>query len=157
VRAAFKMVKDEAVSEDIVQEVIFKYLQKEGSISIKVKLSTYLHRAVTNQAIDYLRKEKRVVSLPLEDLQITEEEIVKTEEQEYLERRVKLALAELPEKCKEVFIMAKIQDMKYKEIAEELGISIKTVENQMGKAFKMLREKLKDTGKPFYSLLMFLT
>lgn len=151
------MVKDEAVSEDIVQEVIFKYLQKESSISIQVKLSTYLNRAVTNQAIDYLRKEKKVVNLPIEDLQIAEEETVKTEEQEYLERRVKLALAELPDKCKEVFIMAKIQDMKYKEIAEELGISIKTVENQMGKAFKMLREKLKDTGKPFYSLLMLLT
>jgi len=151
------MVKDEAVSEDIVQEVILKYLKKENSISIKVKLSTYLHRAVTNQAIDYLRKEKRVVKLPIEDQQLAEEETVKTEEQEYLERRVKLALAELPEKCKEVFIMAKIQDMKYKEIAEELGISIKTVENQMGKAFKMLREKLKDTGKPFYSLLMLLT
>ena len=151
------MVKDEAVSEDIVQEVIFKYLQKEGSISIQVKLSTYLHRAVTNQAIDYLRKEKKVVILPIEDLQVAEEETIKTQEQEYLERRAKMALAELPEKCKEVFIMAKIQDMKYKEIAEELGISIKTVENQMGKAFKMLREKLKDTGKPLYSLLMFLT
>tara|TARA_B100000809_G_C14805623_1_gene411910 strand:+ start:80 stop:535 length:456 start_codon:yes stop_codon:yes gene_type:complete len=151
------MVKDEAVSEDIVQEVIFKYLQKESSISIQVKLSTYLHRAVTNQAIDYLRKEKKVVILPIEDLQVAEEETIKTQEQEYLERRAKMALAELPEKCKEVFIMAKIQDMKYKEIAEELGISIKTVENQMGKAFKMLREKLKDTGKPLYSLLMFLT
>ena len=151
------MVKDEVIAEDIVQEVILKYLKKENSISIKVKLSTYLHRAVTNQAIDYLRKEKRVVKLPIEDQQLAEEETVKTEEQEYLERRVKLALAELPEKCKEVFIMAKIQDMKYKEIAEELGISIKTVENQMGKAFKMLREKLKDTGKSFYSLLMLLT
>jgi RNA polymerase sigma-70 factor (ECF subfamily) len=151
------MVKDEAVSEDIVQEVILKYLKKEESISIKVKLSTYLHRAVTNQAIDYLRKEKKIVRLSIEDQQLHEEETIKTEEQEYLERRVKLALAELPEKCKEVFIMAKIQDMKYKEIAEELGVSIKTVENQMGKAFKMLREKLKDTGKPFYSLLMFLT
>jgi RNA polymerase sigma-70 factor (ECF subfamily) len=157
VRAAFKMVKDEAVSEDLVQEVILKYLKKEESISIKVKLSTYLHRAVTNQAIDYLRKEKKIVRLSIEDQQLHEEETIKTEEQEYLERRVKLALAELPEKCKEVFIMAKIQDMKYKEIAEELGVSIKTVENQMGKAFKMLREKLKDTGKPFYSLLMFLT
>jgi RNA polymerase sigma-70 factor (ECF subfamily) len=151
------MVKDEVVSEDIVQEVILKYLKKESSISIKVKLSTYLHRAVTNQTIDYLRKEKKAVRLDIEDLQIAEEETIKTQEQEYLERRAKMALAELPEKCKEVFIMAKIQDMKYKEIAEELGISIKTVENQMGKAFKMLREKLKDTGKPFYSLLMLLT
>jgi RNA polymerase sigma-70 factor (ECF subfamily) len=151
------MVEDEVVSEDIVQEVILKYLKKEESISIKVKLSTYLHRAVTNQAIDYLRKEKKIVWLSIEDQQLPEEETIKTEEQEYLERRVKLALAELPKKCKEVFIMAKIQDMKYKEIAEELGISIKTVENQMGKAFKMLREKLKDTGKPFYSLLMLLT
>ena len=136
------MVKDEAVSEDIVQEVIFKYLQKESSISIQVKLSTYLNRAVTNQAIDYLRKEKKVVNLPIEDLQIAEEETVKTEEQEYLERRVKLALAELPDKCKEVFIMAKIQDMKYKEIAEELGIGLETTKWHMKEARKRLKALL---------------
>ena len=67
-------MKDEAVAEDVVQEVILKYLKIEDSISLKVKLSTYLHRAVINQALDHLRKDKKITALPLTEKTDMEEE-----------------------------------------------------------------------------------
>jgi RNA polymerase sigma-70 factor (ECF subfamily) len=61
-----------------------------------------------------------------------------------LEAKVQDALNELPEQCRTIFQMSRFEELKYREIADELGISVKTVENQMGKALKILREKLAD-------------
>jgi RNA polymerase sigma-70 factor (ECF subfamily) len=69
-----------------------------------------------------------------------------------LENKFREALNELPEQCRTVFQLSRFEDMKYKEIADKLDISVKTVENHMGKALKLLRTKLVD----FLPLLLIL-
>jgi RNA polymerase sigma-70 factor (ECF subfamily) len=61
-----------------------------------------------------------------------------------LQQKVSIALNELPQQCRTIFQMSRFGEMKYQEIADELGISIKTVEAQMGKALKVMRKKLAD-------------
>jgi RNA polymerase sigma-70 factor (ECF subfamily) len=61
-----------------------------------------------------------------------------------LERRLQTAINELPEQCRTIFQMSRFEELRYLDIAERLGISVKTVENQMGKALKTLRVKLID-------------
>jgi RNA polymerase sigma-70 factor (ECF subfamily) len=61
-----------------------------------------------------------------------------------LEERLYTALNELPEQCRTIFQLSRFEEMRYREIADQLGISVKTVENQMGKALRLLREKLSD-------------
>jgi len=61
-----------------------------------------------------------------------------------LEYRIKMALEELPEQCRIVFKLSRFEELKYAEIAEQLNISVKTVENHMGKALRIMREQLKD-------------
>jgi len=78
-----------------------------------------------------------------------------------LATRIEHAMAQLPEQCRIVFKMSRFEELKYAEIASRLGISIKTVENQMGKALKIMREHLKDylvitlliAGAKYYALV----
>lgn len=157
-KAAYRIVKDETIMEDIVQDVFYKFLQRKNDISIKAKLSTYLYRAVVNESIDYLRKNNKVVKVPIQPvhLSLSDDNDQDENHSENIETKVKLAVSELPEKCREIFIMSKIQGLKYQKIANELGISIKTVENQMGKAFKILREKLKNNAENSIPLILLL-
>ena len=69
-----------------------------------------------------------------------------------LETRLRLALCELPQQCRTVFQLSRFEELKYREIADRMGISVKTVENQMGKALRILRQKLKG----FLTLAIFL-
>jgi len=61
-----------------------------------------------------------------------------------LEKKLETALRELPEQCRTIFQLSRFEDLKYKEIADKLGLSVKTIENQMGKALRLLRLKLVD-------------
>jgi RNA polymerase sigma-70 factor (ECF subfamily) len=70
-----------------------------------------------------------------------------------LEQRLEKALRELPEQCRTIFQLSRFDELKYKEIADKLGLSVKTVENQMGKALRLLRLKLVDF-LPFISILL---
>jgi RNA polymerase sigma-70 factor (ECF subfamily) len=63
---------------------------------------------------------------------------------EELQERIDLALAKIPPQCRQVFVMSRFEELKYSEIAEQLGISVKTVENQMGKALRIMRHELAD-------------
>lgn len=158
VKVAYKFTKDETIAEDIVQDVFLKVLQKNNSTVLRAKLSTYLYRAVINESIDYLRKNNKTVKEPLHDVHMASFNNEEPNEVywEYMETRVKLAVSELPEKCREIFIMSKIQGLKYQEIANELEISIKTVENQMGKAYKILRDKLKSDNENYHKFTLLL-
>lgn len=156
VKAAYKFTKDEAIAEDIVQDVFLKVLQKNKTTPLRAKLSTYLYRAVVNESIDYLRKNNKVIKVSIQPIHLSlfENNDPNENHLELMEIKVKLAIAELPKKCREIFIMSKIQGLKYQEIANELGISIKTVENQMGKAYKMLRNKLKNDSVNDYKFTL---
>jgi RNA polymerase sigma-70 factor (family 1) len=135
---SFLLTKDKESSAEIVQDFFVKLWENHSKLDIKATKS-YLFRSIHNNTIKYLRKETKFESLMADHPeQLTE--ITDLELSEKLEK----SLNELPPKCKEIFILSRIDKLKHNEIAEKLGISTKTVEVQIRKANIILREKLKE-------------
>ena len=140
---ANKLLKDLDEAEEIVQETFYKIWEKREQLEITISFKAYVFRAVHNACLNYLKHQK-VRKAYADHVEANHEEAANHDpaEQNELEQHVVEALDALPEKCREVFELSRFEGLKYKEIAERLEISEKTVENQMGKAFKILREKL---------------
>lgn len=138
---AYQYVMDQFIAEDIVQETFIKFWENNRSDLPDKEAGYYLTRAVKNNSISYLRKKVEHVSLydntgSVDELADDDEtEQMNREKMEQLER----AIQQLPPRCKEVFLLCKIEQQKYKDIARMLNISVKTVENQMTKAIAFLR------------------
>lgn len=142
---ALRIVDDADIAEDLVQDAFMKawlYIKNGGEIE---KISPFMYRTVRNICLSYLRDRQEM----LDESNIPEvrEEAIDTS---FRDARIWRAIDGLPEKCREVFLMSKRDGLANEEIAEELGISIKTVKNQMTKAFSRLREALSDGHKPFF-------
>jgi RNA polymerase sigma-70 factor (ECF subfamily) len=103
----------------------------------------YLFRAVRNTSLNML-KHKKVESNFAQHELLTSQRSVEPLGTHELEDRISQALEKLPEQCRIVFKMSRFEELKYAEIADELNISVKTVENQIGKALKIMREQLRD-------------
>ncbi len=142
---ALKYVKDKELAEEIVQEMFTNIWDKAQDVSIQTSIQSYLFGAVRNACLNYLKHQK-VKMAYAEQVKFSSntQDLSDTLEFDELKRRLEGALDRLPEKCREVFEMSRFDGLKYKEIATELNISQKTVENQMGKALKILREELGD-------------
>lgn len=132
-----RMIKDIDAAQDVVQESFIRAWQSmHGSEATEiVDFKAYMYRVVRNVAVNYLRQSMDYVEVDKEAEEISEEDVDTSERDARLWR----AIDGLPEKCREVLIMSKRDGMKNQEIAEELGISVKTVENQLAKAMKRLR------------------
>lgn len=132
------------VVEDMVQEVFLSLWENKETIEITY-IKTYLFQSARNKMLNQLRNEKnRSILLEIwfeEQLQnnLSEEDRFNTDK---LLQSTSKAIQNLPPKCKEIFILNKIESLPYKKIAEAKGISIKTVENQIGIALKKIREHL---------------
>ncbi len=136
--AAHYLNGDIAASEDIVQDCFVKLWQQEAKRDITDKRA-FLYSTVRNACIDTLRRQHpEMTSIDPSDLEevISDEEAVDRSEQE---AKVWEIIDALPDRCREVFLMAKRDGMTYNEIAEALNISVKTVEHQISKAMKKLR------------------
>lgn len=142
---ALRMVEDADTAEDMVQEAFVKawnYVDADGEIE---NFSGFMYRTVRNVCLSYLRNKKEFLDdshLP----EVSEEDI----DTSLRDARIWNAIDALPEKCREIFLMSKRDGLSNEEIAEELDISIKTVKNQMTKAFSRLRDALSDGHKPFF-------
>jgi RNA polymerase sigma-70 factor (ECF subfamily) len=139
------ILKEETYAEEIVQQVFFKLWERAENISITSSVAAYLYRAVHNESLNHLKHQKVKNAHRLHvaySMKDAAEAAPKTLQAKELERRIQLALNELPEQCRTIFQMSRFEEMKYREIAEQLRISVKTVENQIGKALKILREQL---------------
>ncbi len=139
---ALRMVNDDSASEDIVQEVMLTIWKKREQIKIESSLKAYLYRCVTNRSLNYLRDKRNQVE-EIEDKYMDvsadiEEKIYFSETQEMIMEHVN----KLSPRCRQVFIMNRLGQMKYKEIAAELEISVKTVEHHIAKGLHILRESL---------------
>lgn len=152
---AFTILKDEDEAEEMVQQVFFKLWERSDQLSFSGPVAGYLYRAVHNESLNFLKHQKvkdshrlHVAYRMKNKAEQPQGRVVKKE----LEEKFREALNELPEQCRTVFQLSRFEDMKYKEIADKLDISIKTVENHMGKALKLLRTKLVD----FLTLLIIL-
>ena len=138
---AYQYVEDSDTSEDIVQEMFGKLWNKADGIDIRTNLKSYLFGAVRNACLNFLRHQK-VVESHESDLGDREVQQIAFLEMDELQGKVDEALAQLPEKRRQIFELSRFEEKKYHEIAEELDISIKTVETQMSRALKVMREML---------------
>lgn len=143
---AITMLKDEDAAEGMVQNVFLKLWERRERLSFSGSLQAYLYGAVYHECLNNLRHQKVKVNHQLHiAYQMKDNEGTgKSMELLDLKEKLKQAMNELPEKCRTVFQLSRFEELKYQEIADRLGISIKTVENQMGKALKVLRLKLVD-------------
>ena len=141
---AFKIVNRKDLAEDVVQEVFVQIWQKRENIKLKASIKNYLFQSTRNKAIEILRKKKLENDYKEHELSLkTEAYEIEEEANNYmLKERLKRSIRQLPPKCQEIFVMSKMNGLTYAEIAEELDLSVKTVENQMGRALKLLREML---------------
>lgn len=143
---AFSFTKDAILAEDLVCEVFMKIWERRAALDIETSVKSYLYRAVSNQCIDYFRKTyvKKVVFTDMLP-NISDEHnpsVASIPETKELSQAIELAIKGLPKQCGLIFRMSKEYGLKYQEIADRLNISIKTVETQMGRAFKALRIEL---------------
>ena len=144
---AFTILRDEVEAEEMVQQVFFKLWERNENLSLSGPVSAYLYRAVHNESLNYLKHQKVRSNHQLHiaySMKNEAEHPAKKIMAGELEKKIHSALNDLPEQCRTIFQMSRFDEMKYREIADKLGISVKTVENQMGKALKLLREKLVD-------------
>ncbi|MDR1201718.1 MAG: RNA polymerase sigma-70 factor [Tannerellaceae bacterium] len=151
---ACEYVISEDDAEDIIQDIFLELYEKFHLLENRVNIVAYVFTAIKNRCIDHLRhkiveqetarrmQEEHFLTLRMkfDSLEILEENLFN---EENLEEIITKALNTLPERCRNIFIKHKIEKKKRKEIAEELNISPKTVENQLTIAYRKLHEKLK--------------
>ena len=147
---ANKFLNDLVESEEVVQEVFFRIWQNREKLQMGIDIQPYIFRSVQNVCLNFL-KHKKVANEYSEILQLLYKEGAECDYSGYekmivreLEVKINIAIDGLPDECRKIFLMNRNDGLKYSEIAEQLGISVKTVETQISRALKKLREELKD-------------
>ncbi|MFA8436568.1 MAG: RNA polymerase sigma-70 factor [Marinifilaceae bacterium] len=140
-------VNEESIAEEIVHELFIWLWEKRDRLTIHTSLKSYLFSSVRNRCFNFKRDHKSMTSLDdsfdeLEGEVLQEISEYEQLDMDQLQNMVKEAIAELPPKCREIFLLSRESGLSYAEIAEELSVSRKTVENQMGIALKRLKERL---------------
>lgn len=143
-KVIYRIIPDEQIAEDLSQEVFFEVWKKRQRLSIKTSLRAYLKRAALNKALNYIRDEKIDFrnAPPKEGLASNNTTITQQLAADNLQQEIDDAIDSLPEKCRLVFVLSRFEELSYQQIADQLNISIKTVENQISKALKLLRQAL---------------
>lgn len=145
VRFAIEFVKDQDAAEDLVQEVFVKIWERKENISITTGIKPYLFMSVKNHCLNKLKAEQRNAFLHddyAEDNRFVTHHTDQSTDTIDLAQHIKLALEKLPPRCALIFKLSRFEDKSYKEIAESLELSVKTVEAQMGKALSIMRSQL---------------
>ena len=143
-RYSNKFIMDTNACEDIVQAVFIKFWDKRKSININSSLKSYLYTSVRNACFDYIKRE---VNYDMQELDAVEN--VSTPDfnnynydYKILEDNIAQSIQNLPKKCKIIFELSRYSKLSYAEISEELGISKKTIENQINIALKRIRKNI---------------
>jgi RNA polymerase sigma-70 factor (ECF subfamily) len=144
---AYTFIQDRDDAEEIVQNTFLSIWEKRDGLNIQTSVKSYLYAMVRNAALNAIKHVKVKTAYAAMEMAVAEssvEAVSRVVVANELERRISLALEKLPTQCKAVFMLSRFEDKKYAEIAEELQISIKTVENHMGKALRIMREELQE-------------
>ena len=152
---AYSFLSDQDQCEDLVQDIFLKIWNTPPIINTSI--SSYLYRAVKNACINHMKKTVQQSMLPIEEVEDPIDspfELNREENLSNIRAKVERAIASLPPRCREVFIMRRNMQMSYDEISEHLDISKKTIENQMNVAIKKLRSQLSKTDLLIYFFLL---
>jgi RNA polymerase sigma-70 factor, ECF subfamily len=152
---ACSILKDNDLAEEAVQSVFCKIWERRAQLRVQTSLRAYLYGSVYHECVNWIRQERH--------RKIHRRHVLHSNGQgggdhaagrmdhaagktqlSQLEQRLQQALDELPDQCRAIFQLSRFGELKYREIAEQLGLSVKTVEAQVSKALKLLREKLAD-------------
>lgn len=142
---AWRILDDQSEAEDLVQEVFVRLWQNKHDLDISRSLNAFLYQSVKNACLNQI-KHRKVKLAYAQNFKATSEvstqnTIIETSE---LKALIELNINKLPPERRKIFIMSRKEGMKHKEIADELGISVKTVDNQIAKALKYFRQVLQD-------------
>lgn len=146
-RYAWSILEDQDTAEEIVQDVFVKLWENRTTIEIQLAIRPYLFKSVHNRCLNLIRHLKvrkdhqESVLLQQDDNHSSVHAQVEVKE---LKVRIEQAMEKLPPECRKVFRLSRFDELSYKEIAQCLDISVKTVENQMGKALRIMRVELAD-------------
>lgn len=144
-RFCYKLVRDAIIAEELTQEVFIYLWEKKDHIDISTSLKSYLYSAIKNKSINYIKYElpKQRALVDLTDTLLSgSTEIHEPGETLRLKKKIKVAIDHLPDKCRQIFLLSRYGGLTYREIADEMDLSLKTIENQMSIALKKLRESL---------------
>lgn len=145
---AFSILKDEPAAEEIVQNLFLRLWERKGKLEEQLSIKAYLYKSVYHDSLNYIRHQKVRSRYTEYAIYNSKDKLMQdasaTTELGELQRNIDKALNELPQQCRTIFQMSRFEELKYREIATQLNISVKTVENQMGKALRILRSKLTD-------------
>ncbi len=146
-RYANSFLTDRDEAEEVVQSSFLSIWEKRSVIMITTSLKAYLYQAIRNRCLNVIKHEKvkkqhiqHETVMRVNHHQATSDAVLSNE----LEQKIYVAMQALPEQCRLVFKLSRFEELKYQEIADQLEISVKTVENQIGKALKIMREQLRD-------------
>ena len=144
---ALSLVKDKDEAEEVVQNVFFNIWNKRTALQVSGSLKAYLYRSVHNECLNKIKHVKMKTTYAEDYRKNASGSFDNAADHLHakeLGQKINTAIDSLPEQCGNVFKLSRFENLKYNEIAQHLNISIKTVENHMGKALKILREQLKD-------------
>lgn len=146
VHFAKSYLSDQDECEEIVQAFFLKLWEDRKKINITISVKSYLFSSIRNRCLNHLKHEKIKQAYESHAIQTHQNEINVSDHfiEPDLMEKINRFINELPPRRKQIFILSREHGLKYREIADELGISIKTVETQMGHALQELRDKLKD-------------
>ncbi len=144
-RSVYRILPDQRLVEDMAQEVFYELWRKRDRLHINTSLQAYLKRSAINKALNYLRDTKVKFEdeerAPVQKSQSSNaQEQMETAE---LKALIHSAIEDLPERCRIIFSLSRYENMSYQEIAEQLNISPKTVENQISRALRQLRQAIR--------------
>ena len=142
---AYTFLKDDEQAEEVVQNVFCRIWEKRGQLKTDGSLKSYLYRAVHNESLNYLKHQKVKASFHVyyaDEMEQVQDHSSKNILANELEKHIQQAMNELPQQCRTIFQLSRFERLKYQQIADQMGLSVKTIENQMGKALKLMRIKL---------------
>ena len=142
---ANSILKEMDEAEEIVQNLFLGIWEKRSDLEITISLKSYLYRAVHNHCLNrikHLKVREEYQQYANNFYDVSHESVSNTVIKNELEGKIDEAIKKLPEQCRLIFSMSRFDELKYYEIAEKLSLSPKTVENQIGKALKILRIEL---------------
>lgn len=145
-RYAFTLLRDKDESEDIVQSMFVKFWERREELDVQQAIRPYLYRSVYNQCMNALQHRSVKTRHHIHTEVVHSQEVQQPEVfPDELGERIRQAVDKLPPQCRTVFMMSRYEELKYPVIAQKLNISVNTIQNQICKALKILREELKES------------